>query len=1214
MIGTAAPATDLSADYQNVLTGGQYASGGTPCTVTLNGLTPGNEYLVQLWVDDSRSNERARHETVTIGSSTVTVRYTSSNNSGGVGQYTIGSFVATASTQVITLTGNASTQINALQLRDLGLYPVVPPPTFTPPAGPYLGALPVTISSPGTIFYTTNGTTPTASSAVYTSPVIVPAGVTMTIKAFATNTAQSDSSVASATYNTFTSPAVPTWVNAAGGSWTNTANWSNNVVANGSGATADISVLNLTADATVTLDSAPTIGNLIFGDTTPDHNWILNAGSGGPLTLASGSTPTITVNNQTATINPSLNGDQGLTKTGNGTLTLAAGHSPITGTLDVVNGTLDLPTGASGYWHQWCLSVTNINLSPGTALTCASGAFGWYGNNSSDGLTIHVNGAVCQPNGAFGVAYVLTGGTIGTGSSRLDLGRSGGFDSSISSLASSTTSVVNPSGGIMLRPDAASGDISQPNWVITAEAGTTPSGIDLDIQKPISQNGGTCPIIKTGSGTLRLSGANSGYSGGTEISGGTLVVSALKANGTGAVTLDDNTVLVTYASGGSSTIQNTGVLSLGTGAGTNALNFAALTSTTVAPVSVSSVSGVNPVTVNILSLAPFVGHYPLIKTTGGGAFSALTLGSYPAGYTMTLVDDTGGTSQSVYLDVTTVPVPPTVTWTGVNNGVWDINTTTNWTTNSVNTVYQEPDFTVFNDTATTKAITLNTTVNPDGVTFSNSVAYSLSGTGGIAGFTGLTKVLNGTLTIGNTNSYTGETVVGAGTLQLNNGSLATSDITNSGAVIYSNTISQTVGYPITGTGSLTKNGNGTLTMSVDAPVSGGLTVNAGTLRVTAGNFAGRFTASPITINPNATILNDTYHALGGSTTSLTINHGTWLLNYEDYKQNITMMDGLIASGGGGNGGNLRIGYAGGGGTYYLHVTNSVAGSVISESVNTITSSLFWVLDAARGAAASDLTISGVIANAGNIIKNGNGIVTFTAANTYTGSTTINAGTLALSGNGSISNAITIGGGATFDVTARSSSPMVLGSSQIISNSTSTAVIKGSVDASAGDLELTFAAGTPALAIGNGTFTLSPGTVINIDNTGAPLANATLKLIATNTAGAVGGTVPASVNLYGNGLAAGATATVTNINSELYLAVVGGVATNPTNITVTVTGGLLTLAWPPDHLGWSLQVQTNALTTGLGNNWVTIPGSETVNTTNFPVDPAQPAVFYRLIYP
>src|SRR5277367_2711994 len=93
-----------------------------------------------------------------------------------------------------------------------------------------------------------------------------------------------------------------TWINPNGGSWSNPANWQGGTIANGADNTADFSTLSLSADATVTLDGAQTVGNLIFGDQAGAHNWFLNTGTSGPLTLSVSvnPSPVITVNNQTA--------------------------------------------------------------------------------------------------------------------------------------------------------------------------------------------------------------------------------------------------------------------------------------------------------------------------------------------------------------------------------------------------------------------------------------------------------------------------------------------------------------------------------------------------------------------------------------------------------------------------------------------------------------------------------------------------------------------------------------------------------------------------------------------------------------------------------------------------------------------------------------------------------------------------------------------------
>jgi|GEM_PF-2339600 len=73
------------------------------------------------------------------------------------------------------------------------------------------------------------------------------------------------------------------------------------------------------------------------------------------------------------------------------------------------------------------------------------------------------------------------------------------------------------------------------------------------------------------------------------------------------------------------------------------------------------------------------------------------------------------------------------------------------------------------------------------------------------------------------------------------------------------------------------------------------------------------------------------------------------------------------------------------------------------------------------------------------------------------------------------------------------------------------------------------------------------------------------------------------------------------------------ATNPTNLTATVSGGSLVLSWPADHTGWTLQSQTNPLATELGTNWTDLPGSSAVNQFTNTINSINGSVFYRLIY-
>src|SRR2546422_4664965 len=90
-------------------------------------------------------------------------------------------------------------------------------PTISPASGTYSGAQTVTLSdatSGATIYYTTDGSTPSPSSTRYTGPIVVTQ--TTTIKAMAVANGMADSDVASATYTIVLKVATPTISPAAG--------------------------------------------------------------------------------------------------------------------------------------------------------------------------------------------------------------------------------------------------------------------------------------------------------------------------------------------------------------------------------------------------------------------------------------------------------------------------------------------------------------------------------------------------------------------------------------------------------------------------------------------------------------------------------------------------------------------------------------------------------------------------------------------------------------------------------------------------------------------------------------------------------------------------------------------------------------------------------------------------------------------------------------
>jgi hypothetical protein len=118
------PFVSLSSNYQSLLGTGAYANIPATITVSLNGLTSGQNYLVQWWTSDSARlspifGGSFSSTTATAGNS-VTLDANTTDTVGGLGQFATGTFIASGTSQSFALvetSGGFNPLINALQVR-----------------------------------------------------------------------------------------------------------------------------------------------------------------------------------------------------------------------------------------------------------------------------------------------------------------------------------------------------------------------------------------------------------------------------------------------------------------------------------------------------------------------------------------------------------------------------------------------------------------------------------------------------------------------------------------------------------------------------------------------------------------------------------------------------------------------------------------------------------------------------------------------------------------------------------------------------------------------------------------------------------------------------------------------------------------------------------------------------------------------------------------
>lgn len=493
----------------------------------------------------------------------------------------------------------------------------------------------------------------------------------------------------------------------------------------------------------------------------------------------------------------------------------------------------------------------------------------------------------------------------------------------------------------------------------------------------------------------------------------------------------------------------------------------------------------------------------------------------------------------------------------------------------------------------------NNNGTPSILTVGNSTGGTWNGTitntggGGVA----LHKVGSGTWVIGGANylndaqPFTDRDSINGGTVIITNGGLlSVSDlelrIADGGSI--------TSAVVVAG-GTLIVTNN-PLSIGLNATnANGTLIVNSGTVIAGTGG-AGAFAGSPNNIVVGANNATGTLIINGGQVIS---THDLWLGQNSGANATLYL-----------NGGLLQAAQIGASGTPVTSVAYFNGGTLqaATNSASFISLPTFARIQS-NGLTLDDngftLTFSSTglaedgASPGGGLVKKGAGTVYLNVANNYTGLTLVTNGTLA--GTGQIDSPVLVapaGNIAAGDGTA------TLGTFSLNYTTPHSLTIQGEAT-----LRISKNGGTPASDLITGIDAANYGGTLVVSNAttdATPLqVGDSFTLFSANS---YSGNFTNIAGSPGSGLAYSFNPT------NGVLSVVGTIASNPTNITFSVSGSTLSLSWPSDHLGWILQAQTNSLSTGLGTNWFDIPDSASTTSTNLTIDPLNGSVFYRLRKP
>jgi autotransporter-associated beta strand protein len=311
-------------------------------------------------------------------------------------------------------------------------------------------------------------------------------------------------------------------------------------------------------------------------------------------------------------------------------------------------------------------------------------------------------------------------------------------------------------------------------------------------------------------------------------------------------------------------------------------------------------------------------------------------------------------------------------WTGATNSVWDVGTTTNWTTNGIATVYQNNRPVQFDDTAYNFTVSPAATVTPGTVLINNTLnAYTFSSTG-IGGPAAVVKRGTGALTVNAAQPFTGGmTIAETCTINFYSGATLGTGVVTVNADVNLWAHSQSAwqgalpnGFAIADPATLTYSGD--YKVAFNGPFTGG-----GTLNLSLGGHATSLAMSGTNSAFTGIINLNSGPVLTLNSTNSGSSNAVW---------NLT---------GGGN----RLAANFSGGIFYLGEVTGDAGLIYNSQTGANTATFVVGNNNPDDAPA----FGGAFVNNGNgqvaITKAGTNTQTLTGTNHYTGLTTVNGGEL-----------------------------------------------------------------------------------------------------------------------------------------------------------------------------------------------------------------------------